>query len=87
MKIQIATNEEKKAYAATKPVYPLHGFVIVSGIRCPVEYLGEGPGEPNWEVLTPEGFQFDDGRHSILGTTQLDMLDQISGLEKDTEAK
>ncbi len=53
--------------------------------RCAVEYLGEGKGEPNWEIHAPKGMHFGCGLHTILGTTQLDMLDRIMDLVECTE--
>lgn len=88
MKIRKAEQHEKLNYE--NAVHPLFGFVKVSGVlngvksswQCPVEYLGEGKDEPNYEVLAPKGMYFaDDGRHTILGTTQRDLLDQITTLE------
>lgn len=89
MKIRKATSTEKDNY---RGVHGLYGFVSVRGIfakheqtfDCSVEYLGEGKDEPNYEVIAPSGLHFEEGeltgRHTILGTTQRDMLDQITRL-------
>jgi hypothetical protein len=79
MKIRRATAEEQTAYQG---ISQLHGWIKVSGQICAVEYLGEGKYEPNWEVVAPSGFHFVSERtHTILGTTQRDMLDRVLGLE------
>jgi hypothetical protein len=70
------------AKANPREISPLFGFVMVDGHRVAVEYLGEGKDEPNYEALAPDGYHFDCGTHTILGTTQRDLTDQIFGLEK-----
>lgn len=85
MKIIKATDADKKHY---RGLHPLFGSIIVPGVFgktkgrwcCSVEYLGEGKGEPNYEVLAPTGMHFEQGTHTILGTTQRDLLDQIDSL-------
>jgi hypothetical protein len=56
----------------------LHGFVKVDGQTCAIEYLGEGPGEPNYEVMAPTGHHFDEGVHSLLCTTLDDLQTRIA---------
>jgi len=92
MKIIKATEQQKRNYLDQdpRPLHNLFGTVEVrgslNGIRatwsCAVEYLGEGLGEPNYEVLAPSGMHFETMVHTILGTTQRDMLDQITELEQ-----
>lgn len=91
MKIRKATPEEKKNYRGVRPLF---GFVKVPGVfakhkqtfDCPVEYLGEGPDDPNYEVIAPSGMHFEGERlHTILGVTQQDMLDRIVDLEECSE--
>ena len=82
MKIVKATDTEKNAWRNAKELHPLYGYVMVSGHRCAVEYLGEGPGEPNYEAHAPQGMHFDDGLHTVLGTNQKDLFMQLSALEK-----
>ena len=66
-----ATDAERRAYAAQtpRPVYPLGGYVTISGHRCPVEDLrGDWAApDPTWEIMAPAGFRFDpDLAHSLL---------------------
>ena len=63
MRIMKATVQEKEAYLATKPVYPLSHWVTVSGKRCAVEYLNEYNG-PKYEVMAPKHFHFVEGCYS-----------------------
>lgn len=86
MKIRKAEDHEKKNYRGGRPLF---GFVTVDAVFakaktrfvCPVEYLGEGKDEPNYEVIAPSGLHFETNRtHTILGTTQRDLLDQIDSL-------
>ncbi|VVC05152.1 Uncharacterised protein [uncultured archaeon] len=79
MHVQKATMKQKKSYNG---LYPLYGFAKVNGQLCTVEYLGEGKGEPNYEVLAPENYQFvPDGVHSLLCETLTDMEVRIDGNE------
>lgn len=88
MKIRKAEEHEKRKWQESGELYPLHGYVRVQGVLggiigywcCEVEYLGEGKDEPNWEIHAPKGMHFDDKRHTIIGTTQQDMLDQVTEL-------
>ena len=80
MRITVATQTERREYLATNPAHPLHGWAIVRGERLPVEYLGEGRGEPNYEALAPEGFHFwPDATHSLLGTSLKDLRSRLVG--------
>lgn len=89
MKIRKATDTEKTQWADKKELYPLFGFVKVPGSlggtlghwQCALEYLGEGPDEPNYELHAPDGMRFDYGTHTILATTQRDLFDQCPRLE------
>jgi hypothetical protein len=91
LKIRRAEQHEIKHYNG---VHPLFGFItvpaVVAGVKTryqvAVEYLGDGKGEPNYEAIAPKGLHFDeDGLHTILGTTQRDMLDRIVSLEECSE--
>lgn len=90
MKIIKASEADKRHYRGLRPLF---GHVIVKGVFgktkarwcCPVEYLGEGRDEPNYEVIAPTGMHFEQGTHTILGTTQRDLLDQIDTLVECNE--
>lgn len=98
MKIRKAEEHEKKNYSG---LYPLFGYVVgvpavLAGVKTrytvPVEGLFEGKDEPNYEAMLPEGLHLDgDMIHSVLGTTQRDLLDRLSaGLvecDKDCDCK
>jgi hypothetical protein len=67
-----ATNADKAKYGTQTPhpVAPLYGWVWKNHQKIPVEYLGEGRGNPNYEALSPDGFVFDaDETHTLLGFT------------------
>jgi hypothetical protein len=53
--------------------------------QVPVEYLGEGKDEPNYEAIAPLGMHFDDGLHTMLGVTQRDLLDRLTDLVECNE--
>ena len=87
-KARRANSAEQKAYSeiVPTPLYPLYGFVKVEGQLCYVEYLGEGPREPNYEVLAPNGFHFDGLLHTLLCVDLKDLDVRTSyGLEPCTE--
>lgn len=94
MRIRKATTQEKIDYRTGNPLYPLFGWVSVAlrGSKgrkeCAVEYLGEGQGEPNYEAIAPDGMHFDNGDilHTMLGTTQSDLLNRLGRLENCTDA-
>lgn len=74
-----ATVLEKQQYDARQPVYPLWGFIKVDGQECPIEYTGEGPGNPNYEVMAPDGRHFVDGPlHSMLCADLKDLRERVS---------
>jgi hypothetical protein len=78
-----ANPNEQKAYyeIVPKPLYPLYGFVKVGGHLCYVEYLGEGSGNPNYEVMAPNGSHFAPDRiHTLLCETLADLDDATSGI-------
>lgn len=87
-RIRRAHDFEKRMWSESGELYTLYGYVKVSGSLmgcksswlCPVEYLGEGKDEPNYEIHAPKGMHFEGGLHTILGTTQQDMFDQITDL-------
>lgn len=79
-----ATAEEKREYAKTKPVYPLWGFCRVGKIRCAVEHPNEGPGEPNYEIMAPDGYIFEpDGVHTMLCQTLEEVCERAAYSELD----
>lgn len=71
-----------------KPLYPLFGYIVgvpavVAGVKTrytvPVEGLFEGKDEPNYEAILPDGLHLSgDFIHTVLGTTQRDLLDRMS---------
>jgi hypothetical protein len=95
MKIRKATDIEKQRWTEAKELYPLFGYVVVEGSlggtkgrwSCAIEYLGEGKDEPNYEAHAPKGMHFNNGDilHTVLGTTQQDLLDRLGELEECNE--
>lgn len=87
MKIRKAEVHEKRQYTG---LYPLYGFVTVPAVlggektrmTIPVEYLGEGRDQPNYEAIAPKGMHFDGPLHSVIGFTQKDLLDHLGELEE-----
>lgn len=74
-KIQKATLDEKRQYDG---IHPLYGYLEIGSHRCPVEYLGEGKDNPNYELLAPSGYQFIvNGTHTLLGFTLRDLYEQV----------
>ncbi len=88
-KIVKATAAEREAYRATKPVYPLFGYLTMDGVKFAVEDLREWDKEnPQYEAMCPEGYHFrQNGTHSLLGLTQKDLINRVrcDSLEKCTE--
>jgi hypothetical protein len=89
-KVIKATAAEKEAYAKDPlTLYPLHGYVMVDGHRCPLEDLRGAWSRPDpvWELLAPAGYHFGAGEmtHSLLGYTQADAIDRAWCLEPCTE--
>ena len=84
MKIRKANADEKQAY---RGIYPLFGYVVIGAHTVPVEYLGEGKGEPNYEAILPDGMHLICAEiHTVLGTTQRDLLDRLTaGIEECNE--
>lgn len=67
-----ASVAERAAYAEAGGVYPLAGWIRVSGVRCPVEDLrgaGYVPGEPAWELRAPAGTTFGPEGRGVLAQT------------------
>jgi hypothetical protein len=80
MKITKATQAEKEAYAKTKPVYPLFGWLMFDGERLAVEYLGGhwSKDEPQYEAIAPQGKFFDShDTHTVLGLSQKDLCGRL----------
>ncbi len=80
-KFRRATAEEKAAYAAQKPapLYPLTHWVMAGGHLCPVEGLFEGDGDPNYEIIFPDGMHDEGyGTHSFLCYDLADVRDRAS---------
>lgn len=85
IKIVKVANEDRVCYSGINPLY---GFVKLPGILlgtkgfwvCPIEYIGEGRGEPNYEVLAFPGMHFDgESLHSILASTLAELKDRLAG--------
>lgn len=80
-RITKATDEEKGAYNDGSHVYPLFGFVTVTGQRCAVEHLAGSwsRDNPQFEVIAPDHYIFDvDGVHTLLCSNQKDVIDRIN---------
>ncbi len=79
MRVTKATPEQKSAYAATKPVYPLYGFVTVDGRKCAVESLVGDP-DLKYEVMAPEGYRFaGEETHTLLCIDMADLRGRLAG--------
>jgi hypothetical protein len=81
MKITKATPEEKALYAQRNPVYPLYGFVInKEGLALVIEDLRSWPkGDPQYEVMAPDGMSFDlVDAHSLLCTDLKDLRNRVA---------
>ena len=75
MRYRKATPEESAAYDG---LYPLHALIEHEGHTLYVEDLREwSDGNPQWELLAPNGFHFGDGMylHSTLEWTLKDIKD------------
>lgn len=92
MRIRKAEDVEKKNYQG---MHPLYGYVKVRGVfggvqsswQVPVEYLGEGKGEPNYEAILPNGLHLvGDCIHTVLGATQADLLERLAQGMKECDA-
>lgn len=72
-----ATAEERQAYAETKPVYPLYGWVTVDTWPCPVEDLREWSREnPQYEIILPRSYHAkNEFTHTMLCHTLKDVRD------------
>jgi len=80
-RIKKATAAERKAYLASNPTYPLYGWYVLDGHRCPVEDLRGcwGPEDPQYELLTPDRYNLQGwGTHTLLGFTLRDLEEQLS---------
>lgn len=99
MKIRKAEAHEIRNYAAKepKPLYRLFGYVTgvpaelmgqKTTMTVPVEYLGEGRGEPNYEAILPKGLHLSgENIHTVLGATQAGLLERLAaGLEECVES-
>jgi len=85
-KIVKATEEQKRAYAEARRHLlcepPLYGYVTICGQRCVIAYLGEGQGEPNYELFAPEGYCFGPELHSDLYSTVAELREGIRENER-----
>lgn len=81
LRVRKATGLESQQWRSQPDaLYPLHGFVKLNGYDLPVEYVGEGKGQPNYEVHAPNKTHFRHaGTHTILATTLRDLTDQLAG--------
>ena len=76
MRLVRATKDEKSGYSG---IHPLYGWVQAGGYRLAVEYLGEGRGEANYEVLAPVNLTFEpDGTTSLLASTQSELMERLA---------
>ena len=80
MTIIKATPEEKIEYQKTNPVYPLYGWAISKkeNYKLAIEYLGEGPGQPNYEVIAPDGYSWLE-EHTLLCFDLKDLRERLTG--------
>lgn len=79
MKVFKAAQTQKDAYDG---VYPLHGFVKVGDKVCTLEDLRSWPkGDPQWELLAPDGYRFEpEGTHTLLADSLQDLQDRLNGV-------
>jgi len=84
-KIIKATDEQQREWRKTQVdlggINPprLYGYVTISGHRCAIAYLGEGQGEPNYELFAPDGYTFEmAGPHSELHSTLAELQKSIN---------
>lgn len=84
VKIVKATEDEKRTYRATKPTYPLYGFVEISGQRCEIEDLRSwAKGNPQYEVMAPDGYIHEpESLHTLLCFDYADIRGRIGTLER-----
>jgi hypothetical protein len=87
MRVRKATAEEKAQYAVgntfnngAKPLYPLYGFIKVSGVDCAVEDLrGRGAADdPRYEVMAPDGKHFTEQLHTLLCANLEDLYTRVA---------
>lgn len=86
VKIVKGTADEKKAYKATKPVYPMYGFAILTDKKTKqkmsvvIEDLRgfwRAP-DPLYEVIAPKGYIFEsDDCHTLLAHTLADAKSRV----------
>lgn len=81
-KIIKATEEQKRAYAEQNKHRwhepPLYGYTTISGQQCAIAYLGEGQGEPNYELFAPHGYCFSAECHSELSPTLKELQEEVN---------
>lgn len=78
MTLRKATDTEKGAY---RGMYKLSHIVTVDGWSCAVEYLGEGDGGVNYEVILPNGMHDDsDVIHSLCCHSIADVRERVRGV-------
>ena len=95
LKIRKAEAHEKANY---RGVHGLFGYIeqvpaVFAGVKTrftvPVEYLGEGRDEPNYEAIAPNGLHWEEGDgvglHTMIGVTQKDLLDRVYELTECSE--
>lgn len=72
-KIIKATAEQKAEYLEQrkdiKGQPPLYGYVEISEQECAIEFVGEGQGEPNYELIAPSGYCFGPDLHGYVAST------------------
>lgn len=78
-KIQTTYPAEAANYATRHPLAkPLYGFVIVDGHTCAVEQCSAND-EVQFEVLSPDGYHFDEGTHIFCCYSIKDLKERCDG--------
>jgi len=82
-----ATIDERAAYDG---VYPLGYVIETRDVKHPVLYVEHLPisdGDPEYEVIAPDGYHFSEQVHSLLCFSRQDVLDRVAwnDLEPCTE--
>lgn len=82
---------DHRAHTGRPPVAPLSHWMFIDGVRCGVEGLFEGDGNPNYELRAPHGMHFGDGGydtvHGILGLTLTDLRERAQYADAPTPCR
>ena len=79
--IRKANAKEKVEYKEIDAVYPLYGFTTITGILCPIEYLGDVDPENRYEIVLPDGYEFLDKCTTRLCRNLKELKIEIKGEE------